>query len=213
MIKEELFRQLNWRYAVKKFDITKKHLEFNDLKTILEAGRLAPSCYGIEPWKFLIIENSDLRKRIREVGYDQEKITDSDYLVVLCQRTDRPEKIVEQLISRTAKTQSVSTESLEGLQGMVMGTLAAKNETEFEAFLSNQCYIALGFILETAALFGIDAGPMEGFSRAGVDEILNLESKGLKSLALIAFGKRSNQDKFADLKKVRRDYQDLVELI
>ncbi len=213
MIKEELFKQLNWRYAVKKFDISKKHLELEDLKTILEAGRLAPSCYGIEPWKFLIIENSELRKQIRTVGYDQEKITDSDYLVVLCQRKDHPEKIVEDLIDRTAKIQSVSPESLAGLQGMVMGALSAKSETELETFLSNQCYISLGFILETAALFGIDAGPMEGFSRTEVDQILGLEAKGLRSLTLIAFGKRSSQDQFVQLKKVRRDYQDLVEFI
>ena len=83
----DILEALNWRYAVKTFDTNKK-VSAEDLATILESARLAPSSIGIEPWKFLVVNNPELRAQLRAAGYDQTKITDASHLVVITARTD-----------------------------------------------------------------------------------------------------------------------------
>ena len=84
---QEILQALNWRYAVKIFDPSKKVSE-EDLYTILESARLSPSATGIEMWKFIVVENPEIRIKIREVGDNQPKITDASHLIVLTYRTD-----------------------------------------------------------------------------------------------------------------------------
>ncbi|NCN41420.1 NAD(P)H-dependent oxidoreductase, partial [bacterium] len=81
-MKNTITEALNWRYATKEFD-TQKKVSDDDLKTILESARLAPSSFGIEPWKFLVVTNPELREKIRKVSYDQSKVTDASHLIIL----------------------------------------------------------------------------------------------------------------------------------
>src|SRR4051812_16590220 len=107
-MKEHILEALNWRYAVKTFDASKKVAE-EDVQTILESGRLAPSSIGLEPWKFIVVKNDELRKKIRAVGYDQSKITDASHLVIVAHRTDGA-ALPGELIARTAQAQGKSVE-------------------------------------------------------------------------------------------------------
>src|SRR5579883_3234955 len=91
---DTITKALNWRYAVQVFD-TNKSLEKDKLHTILESARLAPSAIGIEPWKFIVVENPEIRKKLKEVGYGQPKITDAPYLVVVTYRTDLDHTLVQ----------------------------------------------------------------------------------------------------------------------
>jgi nitroreductase len=203
MKSEEITKALEWRYAVKTFDTDKK-VSDSDLHTILESARLAPGTIGLEPWKFIHVKNPEVRAKLRAVGYDQTKITDASDLIVIAYRTDR-ENLAGELIERTAKAQGKTAEELAGLAQMAEGGAA-------RADLKAQTYIALGMMIETAALLGVDGGPMEGFDNAQVDEILGLKAKNLASTSMLALGYRGD-DAYASLPKTRRAFDDVVEVI
>lgn len=211
MQNQQIIDALKWRYAVKIFDPSKKVSEEN-MQTILESAHLAPSSTGLEPWKFLVIKNVELRKKIREAGYGQPKITDASHLVVIAHRTDAS-TLSSELIERTGKNQGKTAEELAGLKGMADGAInGRKNPQDLDSWLAAQTYIPLGMMVETAALLGVDAGPMEGFIPTQVDEILGLKTKNLASTTMIAFGYRGD-DPYAKLPKTRRPLNEIVEVI
>lgn len=207
MKKKEILEALQWRYAVKGFDATKK-VSDEDFETIIESARLAPSSIGLEPWKFFVIENTEVRAALREAGYGQPQITDASHLIVLAHRTDAA-ALPKELVARTAIAQGVTEEALAGLQQMAEG---ATGRPAPEAWLSAQTYIPLGMMLETAALLGVDTCPMEGFDKQKVDEILDLASQNLASTSILAVGYRG-EDKYAHTPKTRRAVSDVVTII
>jgi nitroreductase len=205
----EVTKALQWRYGVKVFD-TEKKVSDADIRTILESAQLAPSGFGIEPWKFILVNKPDVRAKLRAVGYDQSKITDASHLVVVAYRTDA-QALAAELVDRTAKAHGKTHEDFIGLKQMVEGSMSAKGESAKE-WARSQSYIALGMMIETAALLGVDSGPMEGFNNAQVDEILGLKEQHLASTSMIAFGYRGD-DIHATYPKVRRAYDEVVEVI
>lgn len=211
MIQNQIIEALKNRYATKVFDTNKKVSE-SDLQTILESARLAPSSFGIEAWKFLVVNNPEIRAQLRAAGYDQSKFTDASHLIVLARRTDS-ENISNELIERTAATQGVTAENLAGLKQMVDGSIAFKTGTNtFDSWTAAQTYIALGIMVETAALMGIDSCPMEGFDAQKIDEILGLTDKKLATVTILALGYRGD-DAYATLPKTRRNFDEVVEVI
>jgi len=207
----KIIATLNHRYAVQIFDAVRK-ISPKDLHTILESARLAPSSVGLEAWKFIVVENIELRAQIREAGFGQVKITDASHLILLAYRTDH-ENISRERLERTAKTQNVEVESLAGLKKMTEETIASKVSTgEYENWAKAQTYIALGIMIETASLLNIDTGPMEGFDAKKVGELLHLPEKNLKVATMLALGYRG-KDPIAQRSKTRRDFTDVIEYI
>lgn len=205
-----IIEALQWRYAVQVFDQTKA-VEEEKLRAILESARLAPSAIGIEPWKFIVIENPEVRAKIQIAGFGQPKITDAPYLVVIAYRTDIGQTLVKERLERTAKIQKQEISELGGLQQILEGHMS-KSEAELEKWAKAQAYIPLGMMVETAALLGVDSGPMEGFNPDAVDEILGLKEKHLHATSMIAFGYRG-EDAMALRPKVRRDFDEVVEFV
>lgn len=202
---------LNWRYATQVYDSTKLIPE-DQLRAVLEVGRLAPSAFGTEPWKFILVENKELRAALREAAFGQPKVTDAAALIVLAYRTDLQEHIAAERLERTAKIQNRSIESLDGLKKMIEGSftrLAASGD--LLAWSKSQAYIPLGMMITAASLLGIDTGPMEGFSADKVDEILGLKAQGLRSTSMLAVGYRG-EDAAALQPKVRRSFEDVVDV-
>jgi len=210
--KEEILGALNWRYAVKVFDKNKK-VSDEDLHTILESARLSPSSSGIEMWKFIVVENPEIRIRLREAGDNQPKITDASHLIVITYRTDSEENLTKERIERTAKIQNQDIQDLGGLKNTLEKAVKEKllNGT-LEAWVALQAYIPLGIMLQTASLLHVDAGPMEGFDPEKVDEILSLKKQNLKSVTMLALGYRG-EDPAASRPKVRRDFTEVVEFV
>ena len=207
---QEIIKAMNWRFATQVFDASKK-VSDEVLKTILEAARLTPSSFGIEAWKFLVIENPELRGKIREAAWGQPKVTEASHLIVIARRTDVRENITNELIERSSKAQGVGLEALDGLKQMVNGNMAGRSDAEIDAWTKSQAYIALGVMIETASLLEVDNGPMEGFDPAKVDEILGLKAKNLTSTLLLALGYR---DEHAPVRpKSRRSMEEVVEFI
>ena len=208
---DTLNKALSWRYAVKTFDPAQKITDA-ELHTILESGRMAPSSLGIEPWKFIVVSDPDIQAKMRTASYDQSKVSDASHVVVLARRTDVRENIVCELLERTAKAQGKDTSELKEQGDMVTGTIASKSDAELDAWVRAQTYIPLGMMVETAALLGVDTGPMEGFSPDEIDTILGLKEKNLRATTMLALG-RLGADAFAAIPKIRRDFNEVVEFV
>lgn len=210
-IREQVITALNWRYATKVFDKSKKINE-EDLHTILESARLSPSSIGIEAWKFLVIKDENIRAQIFEAS-KQPKVLDASHLIVITYRTDITENIIKERLERTAKIQNQKIEELVGLKKMLEDGINQKIQNkELEYWVRAQAYIPLGIMIETASLLGIDSGPMEGFNAQKVDEILSLKEKNLKSITMLALGYKG-LDPASARPKVRRDFKNVIEFI
>lgn len=207
---QNILDALNWRYAVKIFDPAKA-VSDEDFRVILESGRLAPSSFGIESWQFLVVENPELRAKLRAVSYDQPKVTDATHIVVVAARTDVA-ALAGELIDRTVRIQGADVASLDGLKNMVAGYVAGLSPERALAYAREQTFIALGMMVETAALLGVDAGPMGGFDQAGVDALLGLKEKNLTACSMLAIGYRGD-DEAAKRPKVRRAFDEVVEFV
>lgn len=203
-----LVERLNWRYATKKFDHTKK-LSTAQLDELLEAVRLSPSSAGLQSYKVLVIENPEIRKKLREAAHGQSQITDSSHLVVFASETNLDEAYVTQYIDLVAETRRMPPETLSGYKQMIMGNVTRLTDDQRIVWANKQVYIALGVLLTAAAEMGIDTCPMEGFSAARFDEILGLREKGLTTAVIAAIGFRSADDVYSKLAKVRRPEEEL----
>ena len=204
----DILSKLNTRYATKVFDPTKKVSEA-DMEKLLEAIRLSASSYGLQPYKVLVVEDPKIRAELLQVAWNQPQITDASALLVFAVKYETNGSTVDEFVKLTAETRNQSKESLEGLSDMMKGSLQNMNQEQIETWVSKQAYIALGFGLVTAAVLGLDACPMEGFSAADFDRILDINKLGLKSKVIMAVGYRSDDDHYAHLAKVRQKTEDL----
>jgi len=198
----QLLAQLNWRYATKQFDPTRR-ISAADWTTLEEALRLTPSSFGLQPWKFIVVTDPAVRAKLRPASWDQAQITDASHLVVLAAKSNFSETDVDAHIIHLAKAQGTAASALAPLRGAMAGTIQRMDEATRNAWTRNQVYIALGNLLTSAALLGIDACPMEGFDRAQYDEILSLKAKGYSSAVVATLGYRATTDKYAGAPKVR----------
>lgn len=203
---------LEWRYATKKFDSSKK-ISNQDWKTLTESLKLAPSSYGIQPWKFLVIENPSIRQQLQPVSWGQSQVTEASHYVVFLYKEAIETSYVEKYIQRISEVRGAPLESLDGYKNMMIENLAKAPAEKIKVWSQRQAYIAMGFLLETAALLKIDATPMEGFDPAAYDKILGLEGSGWKSVASVALGYRHAEDAFQNLKKVRFSDETLIEYV
>jgi nitroreductase len=207
---EIIFNQLNWRYACKKFDPTKIIREA-DWNILAESLRLSASSYGLQPWKFIVVQNPEIRKKLLPVSWNQTPVTDASHFVVLTYKEKVDEEHINKHIDQIAKVRGIEATSLEGFKKGMMGDLVKGPRSEVINWWSQrQCYIAMGAFLTTAAIMEIDTLPMEGLDPAAYDKILELEGSGYKTVAAIACGYRAADDKYQHIKKVRFDMKDVV---
>ncbi|CAE79076.1 unnamed protein product [Bdellovibrio bacteriovorus HD100] len=203
---------LEWRYATKKYDATKK-ISDADWTTLRNSLTLAPSSYGVQPWKFLVIENPDVRKQLKPVSWNQTQVTDASHYVVFLYKEKMDADFVQKFINRVAEVRSAPLEALDGYKNMLVENLVKAQEEKIRVWSQRQTYIAMGFLLQTAALLKIDATPMEGFDPVAYDKILGLEGSGWKTVATVALGYRHQEDALQNQKKVRFTEDDLIQYI
>jgi len=193
---------LMWRYATKKFDASKK-IPKAELQELLETLQFSPSSCGLQPWKFIVIHDADLRKKLKAHGHDQSQITDADTLIVFCAVKNMDESYVKRFIERVAQVRHTSKESLAGYEQMMITLIKGKGPQDLSQWTHNQVYIALGMLLNECAYRRIDACPMEGFDAQKFNEILELPKAGLEAVVLCTIGYRAADDKYAAASKVR----------
>ena len=208
----ELINSLNWRYATKKFDPSKKVSE-EDLALIKEAVRLSASSYGLQLYKVLIIEDAEIRERLKPASWGQSQITDASHLFVFCNYAEVTDDHIDEYINLKANTQGLDVESLVDYGNMMKGSMSGLSDAQKSQWTAKQTYIALGNLLAVCSLMRIDACPMEGFEPAKYNDILGLTEKGLNASVIAAVGYRSEEDKTQFLKKVRKAEGSLFESI
>ncbi len=200
---EIIHKQLNWRYACKKFDPTKVIRE-QDWNILTESLRLSASSYGLQPWKFIVVQNPELRQKLQDASYGQTPVTQASHFVVLTYKEQLDEAHIDKFVAETAKSRGVDPSALGKFRDMMVGDLLKGPRFEtIKWWAQRQTYIAMGSILTTAALMEIDTLPMEGIDQAGYDKVLNLEGSGWKTIAAVACGYRAADDKYQHSKKVR----------
>jgi nitroreductase len=210
---KQLLEQLNWRYATKQFD-PKRKISAADWATLEEALTLSPSSGGLQPWKFVVVTDPAMRARLVPASYGQPQIADASHLVVFASKNNLSEADVDAHIRHTASVRGAPVEALAPFREMLVGGIVkALDEPARNAWARNQAYIALGNLLTSAALLGIDTCPMEGFDRAQYDEILGLKAKGCASAVIATLGYRSSADKYAGAPKVRFPREQIITMM
>lgn len=208
----KIIEDLNWRYAVKQYDPTKK-LSDEQLNTIKESLRLTPTSYGLQPLKFFVVESTQLREQIRTIAYNQNQVVDASHLLVMCTRKEIDEIEIDAHVDRVANIRNTPEDRKVNF-GEFLKKNILKMPTEIqEPWNEKQAYIALGQLLHTCASLRVDATPMEGFNSKQLDHLLGLNEQGLKSVLLCPIGFRSEEDNYQNLKKVRKTQQDLFETL
>ncbi len=208
---EILFNQLMWRYACKKFDTTKTIREA-DWNLLLESIRLSPSSYGLQPWKFIHVQDPETRKLLKAQSWGQSPVTDCSHFLVFTVLEKTDATYIDKHIAQMAKIRGMDVAQLEGYRNVMLGDLVkGPRSNTINHWAERQAYIAMGFLMNTAALMEIDTLPMEGLVPPEYDKILGLTGSGWKTVAAVACGYRADDDKYQNLKKVRFDLKDILE--
>lgn len=211
MVTTNLLDALKWRYAVKVF-ASDRRIAADTWATLEQALVLSPSSYGLQPWKFLVITDPALRSELRPFSWNQAQITDCSHLVVFLRLRTVNEHNLEELLAETARVRQVPVDSLASYGELMRKDLIEGPRSQLvNHWSANQVYIALGNLLTSAAVLGVDTCPIEGFSPVDYDRILSLDSTPYQSTVVCACGYRSAEDRYATLAKVRFDSDEVIE--
>lgn len=199
----DILSALNWRYACKVFDPTKK-IPTDTWQTLEDSLVLTPSSFGLQPWKFIVIQDASLRERLVPHAWNQRQVADSSHLVVMAVPKVMPESHIDANLMRMAEVRGGTPDALMGFRKMLTGFRdGMEAQGGLEQWAKLQSYIALGQFMLAAALHGVDTCPMEGFVPAKFDEILGLDVQGWTTAVLCPAGYRHPDDRYASLPKVR----------
>lgn len=207
---EQLLNAMNWRYATKKFDSNKK-IEEKTWNALQDSLILTASSYGLQPWKFIIVTNSEIQKKLTAVSWGQKQVEDCSHLVVFAVKEKMDEDHVEKFIQSNAKIRNMEVSSLEGYKKMMLGDVVngERGKLSFE-WAARQAYIALGNFMTSCALVGVDTCAMEGIDPLKYDEILGLKGTGWRTVVACPAGFRASDDKYSEAKKVRFSTNELI---
>jgi len=199
---QDLLAGLRRRYAVKKFDPAGT-IAPETWDALEESLVLAPSSYGLQPWKFFVVDDKALRAKLREASWNQGQIVDADKLVVFAAKDGFGAADVERFVKRIAEVRGVPLADIEQYKQMMLGSVNGRSPEQVKMWVARQVYIALGVFLSSAAALGVDACPMEGLDPAKYDELLGLRAKGYTALCVATAGVKASDDGYGTLAKVR----------
>ena len=203
---------LNWRYAVKQFDASKK-VSDEDLQKLIDAVQLSASSYGLQPYKILVVKDQAVKEKLKAAGYNQSQFSDATAVFVFAHQTDFDAELVDSYIELSERIKELETGTLEGYANLMKNALLNLPQEAKAGWTSRQAYIALGNLLSAAAAHKIDACPMEGFEAATFDEILGLTEHNLHAVVVAAVGYRSAEDETQHAPKVRRPQEELFQIL
>ncbi|ALC83910.1 MULTISPECIES: NAD(P)H-dependent oxidoreductase [Bacillus] len=214
--KQEILKAYQFRHACKVFDTNKK-ISDEDFHFILETGRLSPSSVGLEPWKFVVIQDAALREKLKPVsgGAQGQLPTASHFVVILARRKEGLRHDSVHVVKMMKDIHHMPEEVVQNLSGFYKSFV----ETELEdndrlifEWASKQTYIALGNMMTAAAQIGIDSCPIEGFDKKQVTAILQnegiIDGNDFGVACMVAFGYRKEDPKRP---KARQNLNEIVE--
>ena len=203
---------LAWRYATKVFNPSRR-IDAVTWSALENALVQSPSSYGLQPWKFLVINDPGLREQLRPESWNQSQITDASHLVVFLVQRQIGLAEADRLITTMAQTRGLDPADLATYRQMIeVDLINGPRSQQIARWASNQVYIALGTLMTAAALLEVDTCAIEGFEPAAYDRILGLDNGPYRSCVVCAVGYRSGNDKHANLAKVRYPASELIEV-
>jgi nitroreductase len=206
----DLIERLNWRYAAKKMDPTKKVPE-EKVNRILEAARLAPTSSGLQPYEILVVTNSELRERIKPVSWNQGQVTDCSHLLVFAAWDDYTPERINMMFDFTNTVRGFKNDGWENYRQQILAGYPPRGPEVNHQHAARQAYMGLMAAMMAAAFEEVDCTPMEGFDPPAVDEILKLSERSLRSVVMLPLGYReTDKDWLVNLKKVRRPMAQFV---
>lgn len=208
----DIIKQLQWRYATKKFDASKT-LTSAKLNTLKEAFNLTATSFGLQTLNLVIVKSKTLRESLLPYSYNQPQVVNASHLLVICIQEDIEDSDVIDYYNNIKTIRSTPESILNPYREQLQGMMQKKTVEQRQSWSKNQAYIALGNLMTVCAIENIDACPMEGFIPEKYDDILQLNKKGLKSVLILPVGYRAEDDMFSTLKKVRKSIdQTIIEI-
>jgi nitroreductase / dihydropteridine reductase len=201
---------LNWRYATKKMDAAKA-VPDEQVEHILEAIRLTATSSGLQPYEVFLVTNPEVREQIKGIAWNQAQITDCSHLLVFAAWDNYTAERINMMFDLTNDVRGFSNEGWENYRQMLLNSYPPRAAEVNYQHAARQAYIGLGSALIAAAELGVDCTPMEGFTPAALDDILDLKEKGLRSVVILPLGYRAESgDWLQNLQKVRRPRDQFV---
>lgn len=198
-----LLDDLKWRYATKAYDATKK-VDQKDVDKIIEAARLAPTSSGLQQFRIMVITDQELKEKIVPIAMDQQNIAQCSHLLVFAAWDRYTEERIDDIYNYTTDQRGLPRGRFGSYTNKLKALYLPQTAEENFAHTARQAYIGLGLALAQAAELKVDSTPMEGFDNSALDELLDLRSKGLRSVVLMPLGYRDNEnDWLVNMKKVR----------
>lgn len=197
----DILAAIRFRHACKNFD-PERRIPDEDFALIVEAGRLSPSSFGLEPWQFLVIANKALREKLQpNVWGGRGQLPTASHLVVILARTGQDMRFDSAHIDRHLREQEKLTPDLADRRRAVLGNFQENefhllgSERALADWAARQCYIPLANMMTVAALRGIDSCPIEGFNADAVGDVLGsdfgVDRDHFRPAVLVAFGYRA----------------------
>ncbi len=206
---DSLLADLRWRYATKQFDPAAK-IATDTWQAIEESLVLTPSSFGLQPWKFWVIDDPELRQKLAAQSWNQPQVIEASHLVVLTARADLEQHDIDQWIQRLGQVQGTPEAALAPLKKMIVGFSGAMTPEQRHDWNRRQVYLALGQLMAAAAVMGIDSCPLEGIHAPGYDELLGLPNTGYRTAVACALGYRLATDKYAAAPKARFEKSQMI---
>ncbi len=218
-LRQQIIDAFNFRHACKSFDNEKK-IPDEEFSFIMEAARLSPSSFGFEPWKFLVIQNLEIREQLKPLcwGAQGQLPTASHFVALLARRESSMHHASDYIQNHMKNVNQLPDEVIE-----VRGGFYKQFQEEYFSLTESpramfdwsckQTYIALGNMMSVAAQVGIDPCPIEGFDREPLEitmaelDLLDRDTFGVS--CMVAFGYRENEP----FPKTRLQEVDVVEWI
>jgi nitroreductase / dihydropteridine reductase len=178
---------LEWRNATKAFDASRT-VSAEQATQIQDAIRMAPTSFGLQPFRVEIITSADLKAQISPLAWHQKQITTCSHLMVFAGRSNGKARI-DQYFTQISGNDAAKRANFKDYEGMMNGSLGGRSPVEMQAWAAKQAYIALGFAMAACAELQVDSCPMEGFNAAEVDKLLGFDAE-THSVAMLAIGFR-----------------------
>jgi nitroreductase len=198
-VRQKIIDAFNFRFACKEFDESRK-IPKEDFDFILETARLSPSSFGFEPWKFLIVQNHEIREKLKEFSWGaQKQLKTSSHFVIILARKAVDTKAGSDYVVNVMKEIQKLPDDIIKMKSQFFKDFQEKDfdltdDRKLFDWASKQTYIPFTNMMTSAAQVGIDSCPIEGFSRENIEKILVeegiLNNKHFGVAAMVAFGYR-----------------------
>lgn len=202
-------KNLEWRYAVKKFDAA-RYLAPEKVARLKKAFNLTATSYGLQPITLIVIKDKELQEKLVPHSFGQQQVVQASHVLVICIQTDIDKAYITRYFDQIKRVRGTGDEILNPFKEALVSEFSKKKENEIIAWSTNQAYLALGNLLTVCAMEKIDSCPMEGFVPKAYDDLLGLPERGLSSVLVLPVGYRAKDDMFSDFKKVRKNLEDSI---